>query len=116
MVEQRYVSEGRSACISLADTFLQILKYRDQLLGLVSLLVEKTKSERGYTGTGRLINRILHSAATIYSVNSRFVNPDEWDSPGELRQTRIRPITLVLTIRHRVQPELDHAMGQDVQP
>ncbi|KAI0757312.1 ARM repeat-containing protein [Daedaleopsis nitida] len=58
-----------------------ILKYKDQLLGLVSLLVEKTKSERGYTGTGRLINRILHSAATIYTVNSRYVNPAEWDSP-----------------------------------
>ncbi|KAI0762664.1 ARM repeat-containing protein [Fomes fomentarius] len=58
-----------------------MLKYKDQLLGLVSLLVEKTKSERGYTGTGRLINRILHSAATIYTVNSRYVNPDEWDAP-----------------------------------
>ncbi|KAH9853059.1 ARM repeat-containing protein [Lenzites betulinus] len=58
-----------------------ILKYKDQLLGLMALLVEKTKSERGYTGTGRLINRILHSAATIYTLNARYVNPDEWDSP-----------------------------------
>ncbi|TFK89763.1 ARM repeat-containing protein [Polyporus arcularius HHB13444] len=58
-----------------------ILKYKDQLLGLVALLVEKTKSERGYTGTGRLINRILHTAATIYTVNARYMNPDEWDSP-----------------------------------
>ena len=48
----------------------------------MALLVEKTKSERGYTGTGRLINRILHTAATIYTMNSRYVNPDEWDSPG----------------------------------
>lgn len=48
----------------------------------MALLVEKTKSERGYTGTGRLINRILHTAATIYTLNSRYVNPDEWDSPG----------------------------------
>ncbi|KAI0823074.1 ARM repeat-containing protein [Trametes gibbosa] len=58
-----------------------ILKYKDQLLGLMALLVEKTKSERGYTGTGRLINRILHSAATIYTLNARYVNPAEWDSP-----------------------------------
>ncbi|KAL7285729.1 hypothetical protein ACG7TL_000834 [Trametes sanguinea] len=58
-----------------------VLKYKDQLLGLMALLVEKTKSERGYTGTGRLINRVLHTAATIYTLNSRYVNPDEWDSP-----------------------------------
>ena len=49
----------------------------------MSLLVEKTKSERGYTGTGRLINRVLHTAATIYTLNSRYVNPGEWDSPGQ---------------------------------
>ena len=53
----------------------------------MSLLVEKTKSERGYTGTGRLINRILHTAATIYTINSRYVNPVEWDSPEFNRNT-----------------------------
>ncbi|KAH9922007.1 ARM repeat-containing protein [Epithele typhae] len=58
-----------------------ILKYKDQMLSLINLLVEKTKSERGYTGTGRLINRVVHSAGIIYTQNSRFANPDEWDSP-----------------------------------
>ncbi|EJF66455.1 ARM repeat-containing protein [Dichomitus squalens LYAD-421 SS1] len=68
-------------CFGYGGSTASILKYKDQLLGLMTLLVEKTKSERGYTGTGRLINRILHTAATIYTVNSRYVNPDEWDSP-----------------------------------
>ncbi|OBZ79732.1 Proteasome activator complex subunit 4A [Grifola frondosa] len=58
-----------------------VLKYKQQLLDLILLLVEKTKSERGYTGTGRLINRIIHTAATVYTINSRFINPDQWDDP-----------------------------------
>lgn len=45
-------------------------------------MIEKTKSERGYAGTGRLIHRILHTLSGVYPINSRFVNSDEWDSPG----------------------------------
>lgn len=46
------------------------------------LLVDKTKSERGYTSTGRLITRVLHTIAETYPINSRFVNTDEWEGPG----------------------------------
>ncbi|KAG5350853.1 hypothetical protein C0989_009023 [Termitomyces sp. Mn162] len=41
----------------------------------------KTKSERGYTSTGRLIMRTLHTLAETYPTNSRFVNADVWDDP-----------------------------------
>ncbi|CAL1696390.1 unnamed protein product [Somion occarium] len=58
-----------------------LLQYKDQFLDLISLLIDKTKSERGYSGTGRLINRILHTVAGIYPINARFVNTDEWESP-----------------------------------
>ena len=86
------------------------MKYKDQLLGLMTLLVEKTKSERGYTGTGRLINRILHTAATIYTLNSRYVNPDEWDSPGKEITPSSRSSIDVLS-PDRVQQESDNSMG-----
>lgn len=46
------------------------------------LLIDKTRSERGYTSTGRLITRTLHTLAEIYPTNSRFVNSDVWDDPG----------------------------------
>ncbi|KAI0702440.1 ARM repeat-containing protein [Cytidiella melzeri] len=59
-----------------------LLKYKDQVIELLQLLVEKTKGERGYTGTGRLIHRILHTVAGVYPLNARFVNTDEWDDPG----------------------------------
>lgn len=62
--------------------FAQLLKYRRQILDLMVLLVDKTKSERGYTSTGRLITRALHTVAETYPTNSRFVNTDEWNDPG----------------------------------
>lgn len=82
----------------------------------MALLVEKTKSERGYTGTGRLINRILHSAATIYTLNARYVNPDEWDSPGSdnICGRVVIGLTQLYYLSNRVQPKPNQPMGQDV--
>jgi len=58
-----------------------LLKYKPQLLNLISLLIDKTKSERGYSGTGRLINRIVYTLSSVYPVNARFVNADDWNDP-----------------------------------
>ena len=63
--------------------FSQLLTYKQQILGLLRLLVEKTKSERGYTGTGRLITRILNTIGGTYFLNSRFMNTKEWDDPSK---------------------------------
>lgn len=59
-----------------------LLKYQSEILGLLKLLVDKTKSERGYTSTGRLITRILNTTGGVYPLNTRFVNTDEWDTPA----------------------------------
>jgi len=59
--------------------------YRQQIIGVLALLTEKTKSERGYTGTGRLLNRVVHTLAGVYPLSSRFVNSDEWEDPGALK-------------------------------
>ncbi|KAG6910583.1 hypothetical protein DXG01_009534 [Tephrocybe rancida] len=67
-------------CLGFGGTVL--LKYKQQILSLLVLLVEKTKSERGYTSTGRLITRTLHTLAEAYPTNSRFVNSDDWDDPA----------------------------------
>jgi proteasome activator subunit 4 len=61
---------------------LQLLTYKQQILKLLKLLVEKTKSERGYTGTGRLITRILNTIGDTYPLKSRFLNTEEWDDPS----------------------------------
>jgi proteasome activator subunit 4 len=49
---------------------------------LLSLLVDKTFSERGYSGTGRLIHRVLSTLVGVYPLNARFVNTDDWNSEG----------------------------------
>lgn len=59
-----------------------ILKHKQQVLGLLALLVEKTQGERGYSGTGRMISRILHNVAGVYPINSRFVNTSDWQDPA----------------------------------
>ena len=52
---------------------------------LLSSLAEKTLNERGYSGTGRLINRVLSTLVGIYPLDARFVNTDEWNSEGTFR-------------------------------
>jgi len=51
-------------------------------MDLVSLLVDKTKGERGYSGVGHLVTRILNTIVGVYPQNCRFVNTDEWECPG----------------------------------
>ncbi|ETW87560.1 hypothetical protein HETIRDRAFT_469691 [Heterobasidion irregulare TC 32-1] len=58
-----------------------LLKHKTQILDLLSVLVEKTLSERGYSGTGDLLARILATLSGTYPLNSRFVNTDAWNSP-----------------------------------
>ncbi|TDL28791.1 hypothetical protein BD410DRAFT_863415 [Rickenella mellea] len=57
-----------------------LLRHKETILDLLNLLIEKTKSERGYNSSGRLISRILNTLSGVYPLNSRFVNSDEWDS------------------------------------
>ncbi|KAF8527908.1 ARM repeat-containing protein [Hysterangium stoloniferum] len=59
-----------------------LLQHKGDILKLVSLLVDKTLSERGYTSTGRLVARILNTVTGVHPINSRFVNTDEWDDPA----------------------------------
>ena len=45
------------------------------------MLLEKCKAERGYSGSARLMTRVLHTLSSVYPLNSRFVNTDEWNDP-----------------------------------
>lgn len=72
--------------------------------------MEKTKSERGYNSTGRLITRILSTISSVYPLNSRFVNKEEWDNPGLLY------VTIVLRYSNypRIQQGTRHLLGSSV--
>lgn len=80
---------GSAVCIDSIPcdgklTCYQLLKYKAPIIRLLRLLVEKTKSERGYTSAGRLMTRILSTVSDVYPLNSRFVNTEEWNDPGQL--------------------------------
>ncbi|EMD41612.1 hypothetical protein CERSUDRAFT_110183 [Gelatoporia subvermispora B] len=59
-----------------------VLKYKSELMDLMYLLIDKTKSERGYSGTGRLLNRVMHTVSSVTPINTRFLNPQEWNDPA----------------------------------
>jgi len=58
------------------------VKHQEEIVNLLSLLVEKTKSERGYSSTGTLVSRVLQSLTSVYPINDRFVNADDWQREG----------------------------------
>lgn len=80
----RFCGKDAVICHQNTDVYgqIQLLEHKGQIIDLLQLLIDKTKSERGYTGTGRLITRILHTISGVYPLNNRFVNTEEWDDPG----------------------------------
>ncbi|KIY51336.1 hypothetical protein FISHEDRAFT_37321 [Fistulina hepatica ATCC 64428] len=57
-----------------------LLPHKEEILHVLKLLVERTKSERGYTGTGRLITRIVYTLSAVYPDNPRYINTKDWGS------------------------------------
>jgi proteasome activator subunit 4 len=55
------------------------VKRKTEILHLLSLLVDKTRSERGYSSTCRLITRVAHTLSGIYPLNSQFINTEQWE-------------------------------------
>ncbi|KAF9056661.1 hypothetical protein BJ165DRAFT_1362353 [Panaeolus papilionaceus] len=66
-------------CLGYAGS--ELVPYKTQILKLLTLLVDKTKSERGYTGVGRMVTRILNTLGTTYPSNARFMNTKDWNDP-----------------------------------
>ncbi|KZT61232.1 hypothetical protein CALCODRAFT_447468 [Calocera cornea HHB12733] len=58
----------------------EILKHKDEIIELLALLIEKTKSERGYTYTARIITKLMGAMTTMYPTEYNLVNPDELES------------------------------------
>lgn len=58
-----------------------LLKYKQEIIDLLLMLMDKTKSERGFSGAGRLMTKIMHTLSEVYPLNSRFVNTGEWEDP-----------------------------------
>lgn len=63
-------------------TLVKILRHKEQILALLNSLTNQVKNERGYSGTGRLLTRVVHSIGEIYTLDEKFLNESEWDSKG----------------------------------
>ncbi|TFK23084.1 ARM repeat-containing protein [Coprinopsis marcescibilis] len=66
-------------CLGYAGAAL--LKHKHEILRLTRMLVELTKTERGYMSSGRLITRVLSTLSSVYPLRGRFINEDEWNDP-----------------------------------
>jgi proteasome activator subunit 4 len=69
-----------------------LLTHRPQILHLLGLLVDRTLSERGFSGAGRLLTRLMHTLSDVYPAHGRYVNEDEWDSEGACVWGRTRQV------------------------
>jgi Proteasome-substrate-size regulator, mid region len=74
----------------------------------MSILIEKTKGERGYTSTGRLITRVLNTLCGIYPTQGRFANPAVWDDPGMLGFVSFAVSTLICVDKRLRDPTTYH--------
>ncbi|KAG8915862.1 hypothetical protein FRC00_010753 [Tulasnella sp. 408] len=57
-----------------------VLEYKDDLSSVIDALHRRTFSKRGFSYTGKLLYSLLDTLTQIYTLEDRFVNPDEWDS------------------------------------
>ncbi|KAJ7456675.1 hypothetical protein FB451DRAFT_613190 [Mycena latifolia] len=57
-----------------------VLAYKDELISLLKLLHDKTFSNRGFAWSGKLLSNTLLTLTNTYPLDSKFVNPDEWNS------------------------------------
>jgi Proteasome-substrate-size regulator, mid region len=46
-------------------------------------MTDHTLSERGYTLNARILAYMMTALSGVYTTNWRFVNSDEWNSPGK---------------------------------
>lgn len=53
---------------------------KTEILSLLQTL-RAAKNERGYSGVGRMLSRLLFTLTATYIVESRFVNPRQWGDP-----------------------------------
>jgi proteasome activator subunit 4 len=60
----------------------EILPYKQEFKDIITLLVDKTYSNRGCQWASRLLYSILLACTNTYPLDDRFVNPDEWNSTG----------------------------------
>ncbi|CAE6462385.1 unnamed protein product [Rhizoctonia solani] len=59
----------------------ELLDHKEDILKLFKLLIQHCYNERGYSGTGRIISKIMHTLTSIYPLHSYFLNVDDWYSP-----------------------------------
>ncbi|PLW40659.1 hypothetical protein PCANC_01611 [Puccinia coronata f. sp. avenae] len=62
---------------------LAILEYKESVLSLLNLVLKDCKTERSYLHASTLLYIILRSLIEYYPEDSRFLNPEEWDSSND---------------------------------
>ena len=83
-------SDGSEVCLLLAFSFscsyisIQLVPHKAVILDVIKSLASGTKNERGFSGTGRIVGRILASLTSTYPKDQRFLNRGEWSDPSKI--------------------------------
>ncbi|ORX39177.1 putative membrane protein [Kockovaella imperatae] len=59
---------------------VDLTEYREEFVELLQVMIDSTYSERGWTWTGKIVEKSMSCLASIYHRELRMVNPDELKS------------------------------------
>ncbi|QRW00399.1 proteasome activator complex subunit 4 [Ceratobasidium sp. AG-Ba] len=57
----------------------ELLEHKSDIFKLFKLLVQHCYNERGYSSTGRIMAKIMHTLSSVYPLNSYFLNSEDWN-------------------------------------
>lgn len=63
----------------------ELLKYKKELIELGKEMVQRCRSRKGYMWTGKFIRMMLVALTQIYPLECRNVDPERWNSEGEIK-------------------------------
>ncbi|ETS62890.1 hypothetical protein PaG_02652 [Moesziomyces aphidis] len=66
-----------------------LLEFKDDLIGVLRLVVEHCKSERGYSFGAKLVQKMIASLTSLYPSEQRFVNQEIWEGDDFARHSHL---------------------------
>ena len=71
---------------------LQNLKYKDQILNVFTQLLNGAYAEKTYSMSANFLSLLIFYQTSTYTLTTRFVNLEEWQSEGEVKLTVLRQL------------------------
>jgi proteasome activator subunit 4 len=65
---------------AVSGASFEMLQYKEELVSLFHILIDKTYAEISYSWAARIIEKVISGMMRIFAMEGRLVNPDVWES------------------------------------